>query len=278
MNQDRVDSIADALASLGHDGIAAFDETEPEYGTLKFFYDEFGTESYTKLLGICAATQDYQLNGDAQVFWGELERAASEFDTLNSTQEVRDLLGDFMEASVNARLNQQKRDRLIKLFEAEFDEWFVANHADVAPVTVWERLADALDNRMQAKTVVLAMKIYDIAHLVRYDEYLQFPYDIPIPCDLQVERVSRTSGLTTSDETDEVLEVWSTVMQAVSDRLDEHVSLLRIDSIVWQAGQIIGRHEPDQEAARAALVSHFETVGIDSDPARTLAEELTVAM
>ena len=67
-------------------------------------------------------------------------------------------------------------------------------------------------------------------------------------------------------------------MRAVSDRLDEHVSLLRIDSIVWQAGQVIDRHEPDQAVARAALVSHFETVGLDPEPARTLAEELTVAM
>ncbi|AQL42088.1 hypothetical protein BV210_04880 [Halorientalis sp. IM1011] len=67
-------------------------------------------------------------------------------------------------------------------------------------------------------------------------------------------------------------------MRAVSDRLDEHVSLLRIDSIVWQAGQVIGRHEPDRAAARAELVSHFETVGLESDPARRLADELTVAM
>jgi len=278
MNRPRIDPLADAFAALGHDGIAAFDETEPEYETLAFLYDEFGSEAHVKLLGICAATQDYQLNGDAQAFWRELERTAGAFDALDSTQAVRDVLGDFLEANVNARLNQQKRERLISMFQNEFDEWFVANHTAVQPVTVWERLADGLDNRMEAKTVVLAMKIYDIAHLIRHGEYLEFPYDIPIPCDLQVERVSRTSGLTTSAETDEVLDAWAELMQAVSDHLDEHVSLLRIDSIVWQAGQVIGRHEPDREAARAALVSHFETVGLESDPARRLAEELTVAM
>lgn len=67
-------------------------------------------------------------------------------------------------------------------------------------------------------------------------------------------------------------------MEAVSERLDEHVSLLRIDSIVWQAGQIIGRHEPDRPAARAALCDHFESVGLAPSAAQPLAEELTAAL
>jgi N-glycosylase/DNA lyase len=278
VNTERVDAVAEALASIGHDGIAAFDRTEPEYSTLEMLYDRFGEESYVKLLGICAATQDYQLNGDAQEFWRELEHTSQQYESLDSTQAVRDLLGDFMEADVNARLNSQKRSRLVKQFEAGFDEWFVENHREAEPVEVWEHLAESMDNRMSAKTVVLAMKIYDIAHLIRHGEYLEFPYDIPIPCDLQVERVSRTSGITDSDETGEVMDAWAEVMRRVDERLGEPVSLLRIDSVVWQAGQIIGKEEPDQAAARAALEEHFGDVGLQSDDAEYLATELTGAM
>lgn len=278
MNTERVDAVAEALASIGHDGIAAFDRTEPEYSTLKMLYERFGNESYVKLLGICAATQDYQLNGDAQEFWRELEHTSQQYQSLDSTQAVRDLLGDFMEADVNARLNSQKRDRLVKQFEAGFDEWFVQNHREAEPVEVWEQLAESMDNRMSAKTVVLAMKIYDIAHLIRHGEYLEFPYDIPIPCDLQVERVSRTSGITESDETGEVMDAWAEVMQRVDERLGEPVSLLRIDSVVWQAGQIIGKKEPDQYAARAALEEHFGDVGLASEDREYLARNLTAAV
>jgi len=128
MNEQRIDAVADAISSVGYDGIAAFDKTEPEYETLQLLYAEFGNEAHVKLLGICAATQDYQLNGDAQAFWRELEKTALEYETLDSTQTVRELLGDFMEADVNARLNEQKRHRLLKMFQAEFDEWFVQNH------------------------------------------------------------------------------------------------------------------------------------------------------
>jgi N-glycosylase/DNA lyase len=167
---------------------------------------------------------------------------------------------------------------LVKQFEADFDEWFVQNHREAEPVEVWEQLAESMDNRMSKKTVVLAMKIYDIAHLIRHGEYLEFPYDIPIPCDLQVERVSQTSGITDSDETGEVMDAWAEVMRRVDERLGEPVSLLRIDSVVWQAGQIIGKEEPDQAAARTALEEHFGDVGLQSEEAEYLATELTSAM
>lgn len=274
---DRVDVLADTFANLGHEGIAAFDETEPEYDTLATLFDRYDSPDHVTLLGILAASQDYQLNGDAQEFWRQLEETAADYEALASTQTVRNLLGDFMEADVNARLNRQKRDRLVKILDAGFDDWFIANHVDAEPLTVWEELAAALGNRMQAKTVVLSMKIYDIAMLLRTGEYLEFPHETPIPCDLQVERVSRTSGLTESEDTGDILEAWAAVMEETSERLGEHVSLLRMDSIVWQAGQIIGQHER-QNPARNALEQHFKEVGISEAARGQLAAELSLDM
>ncbi|MDS0223468.1 N-glycosylase/DNA lyase [Haloarcula sp. S1AR25-5A] len=278
MNEQRINAVADALAAIGYDGITAFDRTEPEYDTLTYLYDRYDSEAHVKLLGLLAASQDYQLNGDGQQFWQALEDTATNFEHLNSTQAVRDLLGEFVEADVNARLNEQKRDRLVRVLQAGFDEWFVANHASVTPLEVWERFADDMQTRMESKTVVLAMKIYDIAHLIRHDTYLEFPREIPIPCDLQVERVSTSAGITDSTDTDTVLDAWAAVMEVTSDQLGRHVSLLRIDSIIWQAGQIIGKHEPDQQAAQEALQQHFQTVGLDSEPATNLAQELTLLL
>ncbi|MCU4800254.1 N-glycosylase/DNA lyase [Halobacteria archaeon HArc-gm2] len=278
MQEDRVEAVADAIAGLGYDGIVAFDRTEPEYATIESLYDAYENEALVKLLVVCATTQDYQLNGDAQQFWRKLDEVALDHGTLDTQQDVRDILGTFMEADVNARLNDQKRDRLVRILEAGFDDWFVENYRIATPLKVWERLAGALDTGMNKKTVVLAMKIYDIAHLIRHGEYLEFPWEIPIPCDLQVERVSRTSGVNEGGTTTEILETWAAVMEGVSERLDQHISLLRIDSIVWQAGQIIGEHEPDANVARDALTDHFQTVGIDQEPANELASELTARM
>jgi hypothetical protein len=75
------------------------------------------------------------------------------------------------------------------------------------------------------------------------------------------------------------MDAWATVMETVSEEVGHHISLLRIDSIVWQSGQIIGNHEPDQKAAQDALIRHFvEQVEVDRQAAETLAHELTAEM
>jgi N-glycosylase/DNA lyase len=122
------------------------------------------------------------------------------------------------------------------------------------------------------------MKVYDIIHLIENGSYLDFPSDIPIPCDLQVERVAVTSGITDSEAEAEVMSAWEAVAEQVSDNLGRTVSLLRIDSIVWQSGQIIGKHEPNREASQQALVAHLEDVGLPQNEAENLARELTAKM
>jgi N-glycosylase/DNA lyase len=107
--------------------------------------------------------------------------------------------------------------------------------------------------------------------------YLDFSQDIPIPCDLQVERVAHTSGITGSEEENEVMSAWAEVASQVSDGLGRTVSLLRIDSIVWQSGQIIGEHKSSPGTAREALREHFEQIGIEKQAAG-LAEKLTTEM
>jgi len=278
MTQDRIDLVADTISSLSYDSIVAFDKEEPEYKTFSTLREEVGDEPHRALLGICAGTADYQLAGDAQLFWNELERVVLDYGQLSSTRDVKSILGDFMEADVNARLNQQKRTRLIKLFDKGLAEWFIENYGEPQPLTVWENLADALDNPMKRKTIVFAMKVYDIIHLIENDTYLDFPKDIPIPCDLQVERVAHTSGITDSESEDKVMGAWAEVASQVSDELGQSISLLRIDSIVWQSGQIIGEHESNKQASRRKLIEHFEEAGINTKQAENLAEALTAEM
>lgn len=278
MNHDRVEAVSGAIADVGHEGIVAFDEFEPEYRTITALYDEFDDISLVQFLVIAATTQDFQLNGDAQAFWQILTEISLDHGSLNSLADVESILWSFMEEPVNARLNSMKSTRLEKLLESGFPKWFLANHRDAEPFEIWEELAEGIDNPKRRKTVVLTMKIYDIAHLIETGEYLEFPYDIPIPCDLQVERVSLTSGITTTDDSGEVMAAWAGVMERVSEQVGRPISLLRIDSIVWQAGQVIGKAGEDLAASREALDAHFAEVGLGEGERRTLAVELTAAL
>ncbi|WP_433632961.1 N-glycosylase/DNA lyase [Halomicrococcus sp. NG-SE-24] len=278
MREERVKAVSEAIADIGYEGIVAFDQFEPEYNTIKRLYREFEDTDRVQLLVICATTQDFQLNGDAQAFWRTLTDISLEHGSLGSLTDVETILWEFMEEPVNARFTSMKSARLEKLLNSGFAEWFLANHRDVEPFEVWEQLADGIENKKRKKTVVLSMKIYDIAHLIETGEYLEFPYDIPIPCDLQVERVSETSGITESTETNKVMAAWTEVMERVSEKIGHPISLLRIDSIIWQAGQIIGKAGENLEESRHALDAHFQEVGLENPERTALANELTASL
>jgi N-glycosylase/DNA lyase len=278
MSQERIEQVADTLASVGYEGIVKFDRTEPEYGFMLAARERFDNDTYIALLCILATTQDYQLSGDAQRFWQTLETVIEDYESLESVQDVNEVLADFMEQPVNVRLNNQKKDRLVRIQNNGFGEWFVENHPDVDPVRVWEELADALETTMEKKTVVLSVKVYDIFNLIATGQYLELPTDVPIPCDLQVERVAAASGIVENEEKGPVMDAWARVMEAVNAELDRPVSMLRIDSIVWQAGQIISDNDDRQEPSRQALIEYFEEVGLNSSESERLARELTLKL
>lgn len=278
MNQTRISAVSDALASIGYDGIVAFDRTEPEYSTLERLYEQYESERYIKLIGILAGSQDYMLNGTAQQYWNQLTKTAEQHPTMESAKAVRELMADFIECDINATKRDQKRRRLVYLLNEDFDQWFLNNHGEIEALTVWQNVAEGLGNPMDAQTVVLAMKIYDIAHLLTNHEYLKFPREIPLPQNRQIVRVAKSSGIATSENTDDVLEAWAEVIESTSDQIGEPLSLLRVDSIMFQAGQVISKHEPNREAARDALIEYFESVLLESERADQLARELTALL
>jgi N-glycosylase/DNA lyase len=275
MRQERIEAVSEALSGIGYEGIVAFDKFEPEYPTIERLYQENDDADLVQLLVTCVTTQDFQLNGDAQAFWKTLSETSLNYGSLDLVHDVEEILWRFMEKPFNARLNGMKSTRLEKLLTSRFPEWFLANHREAEPLEVWEQLAEGIDNEKRKKTVVLSMKVYDIANLIETGEYLEFPSDIPIPCDLQVERVTETSGIANSEDKGEVMAAWAEVMERVSEKVGHPISLLRIDSIVWQAGQAIGNADEKLAESRQALDNHFQDVGLE-DPQRTaLVRELT---
>jgi len=184
----------------------------------------------------------------------------------------------FMDQPVNARLRDQKKDRLVRLRDNGFGEWFLDTYPTHDPVDVWEEIAAGLETTMDKKTVVFAVKVYDIFNLVVDGEYLELPPDVHIPCDLQVERVASAAGLVEAEEKGQVMDAWASVMEQVNAELDHPVSMLRIDSIVWQAGQIISDNNDRREPSRRALQEYFQEVGLDSGESTRLAEELTLRL
>lgn len=285
---DRRKAIADAIASLGYDGIVAFDRTEPEYDVFQTFLSRGHDKNSVFLLAVCSGVLDYQFPSkmDAHDYWDTLEQTVDEYGMLQSHSDIRRVLEIVLDEPISKKKNSEKKYRLNKIFDRGFAEWFVSTHAQVPSDEVWYELADVLDTDPNQKTVAFPMKVYDIANLISEGEYLKFNQSVPIPVDIHVRNVSHKSGLvpdlpnpTRSDETklqpfnQDVREAWNEVVRQVDTLVDRNVSVLRVDSIVWQLGQQIyyaNANCPTQKITEYMV----ETVGTPRDVASTLSGEL----
>ncbi|WP_336328497.1 N-glycosylase/DNA lyase [Halovenus sp. HT40] len=283
MHSARVSAVAEAFAALGLDHIAAFDRAEPEFemfSELRVQQKQLGvslaeTIQHRIALGMGAALINYRLAGDAQSFWSSLSTAVQDHGAVTSVPDVEAVLDVFLEDPVNSRSVSYKRTRVERFFESGFAEWLVSEYPNVEAVTVWEELAAALDNDMDLKTIVFAMKVFDVIEFIEHGEYLSVPSRVPIPVDLQTERMALLSGIVGESPTaEDVIEAWGAVTEGVSMRLDREVSVFRIDSIAWQAGQIVGQNKESRSVAENALTRHFTGVGVGESEAGRLAGEL----
>lgn len=277
-NRERVKEVASAFSEIGGQGIEAFDEREPEYDTLETLSNRFESDAHLALLSVMAGLSDFQLAIDAQAYWNSLEEIALGHGSLESTQDVNSIMDDFLEEPVNARYTSMKRDRLVKLNENGFPDWFLDHYPIESPKEIWERTAIDLGGRrkMSSKTVVLAMKVLDIHNLIINGIYLGFPDYIDIPVDEHVSRIARFSGISQTDDEDQARKCWADVADQIEDNLGVRISLLRIDSVVFQFGQQISDEGFNLEKSRQRFYKYAVDTGIPEDNAERLAVELTI--
>lgn len=280
VNFGRVRVVADLFSELGFDGIVRFDMLEPEYHALKALYERGVRPEFLGLIAVCTGVIDFQLGrGGADKLWATLAEVADGFDDLNSLRHVEFLMKVFLNEPINARSLRLKVARVRKLFGSGFAEWFIENFEKLRrrPVLLWRRLAETLGSGMEKKTMVFAMKSFDISHLICFGDYADFPWDIPIPVDFHVRHVTISAGMLERYESDEVFrKVWALVLRNVREKLGRNISLLRLDSLVWQIGKLMyGCNYVKSSSVNEIQRYMVEEVGVDAVLAGKFAEELT---
>jgi N-glycosylase/DNA lyase len=280
INFERVDVIAELFCNMGLDKIARFDRLEPEFQALKALYERGIKPPYLSLISICTGVIDFNLGaGGAERLWATLVKVASDFDNLNDLKRVEWLMKAFLNEPINAPDLHKKITRLRKLFDSGFDRWFIENYEELKenPVLIWRRLSETLGSGMEQKTMVFAMKAFDISSMICFGEYAKFPWDITIPVDFHVRNVTVSAGLLEHHGTDDAYrKAWAQVAKNVKERMGGNISLLRIDSLVWQIGRIMYASNYNKNTSARQIQKYLvEKVGVEDKLAKRFAEELT---
>ena len=299
LDYGRCEEVSSALALLGFDGFVAIDRAEPEFNVLSRLYQQTNDVRCVLVIGLGVAIVDYQLGtGGAHAFWSCLEKTLERHGfRISDLDDAYKILLEFMECRVNARLRRSKIERIKRFFNSGYAnflwsegyKFFSSN-----PMTLWKKLAYCMNNPMDYKTIAFAMKVLDLISLISNGHYAEFPIDPPIPVDDHVARMSIYSGiihveklLKTPEEVKEaaskisknlIIRAWGTIAEKTSAKIGKSISVLRVDSLVWQLSKVASTVKYRKNAAVKAIQLYLVEIGINAEAALKIAEEMSYSM
>ena len=289
---ERCRAVANALADIPEAVFEAFDRREPEWPVLERLSS--WSHPYGLLAAVSFALTDYQLGaGGATAYWKEVEALLSTRKEPGSTSELSLVIDTLVTRPVSTRLAHQKCARVRRLLTSPFVEIVKARSLAVLgrdPFRLWDALAEAMKQGRDAKTIVFAMKIFDLLHCASLGEYARFGATVPIVADLRIARLSFSAGVVPlrgssvsvamSDagtwlraNQPAVIDAWSSI-----SLLAGGLNLFRVDSLAWQLARPVYEHRDDRETARSTITEILQSLGTPHRIARRLAIELTVAL
>lgn len=251
---DRIQQLATLLSKTSLDFFKEIDRREPEYQAFLRLSKDYSKhhplkfDSSLALLGIGTGLIDFQQKDPGRTLWQPMERLAKEKKFPIKVEGIKDVV---IQLAKSSRFGSTKVRRAENFFASRFPSWFLDNDLRTLrgdPYNVWIRLSRNMDDPMSKKTIVMAMKAFDMETLAVTEEYLPFPSHIPMMIDSRVTYVSLSSGIVIADPRlsiheiasryrTELVEAWSEVVKRVEKTLGTEFNALRLDSLLWQAGE-----------------------------------------
>jgi len=143
-------------------------------------------------------------------------------------------------SETNRLLRNQKLSRVKKLIKKGFHRNFFNNFHEYSQniFKLWKDLASNLGVNPKTKTVTFAIKMfYYTIRIYHKDKALQVPYEIPIPVDLRVFKITQKLGLITTREfsqknAEQVRRIWQRIAEF------SRVPPIHIDVLLWMLGSL----------------------------------------
>jgi len=281
-DHSRIKELADAISQIPIGTFYSIDMMEPEYKTFDNLHRKYSTISPYKfdntlaLLGIGTGLIDYQQRDPGRTVWQPLEKLVHQHGFPSTLDEIMRI---HLQLAGLSRFATHKTTRVKKMYQSGFASRFW--NGDITenrkePYRVWMSLARSMGDPVDKKTIVMAMKAFDIETLAVKKHYLPFPSDIPIMVDSRITYVSLSSGIvnTAADMTidaiassyrSEIIRAWSEVIAIAKQKIGEEFNALRLDSLIWQAGE---------HRSRDAVISYLRKMQLPSELSVNIAEQL----
>lgn len=254
IDASRVNELGETISQIPIDAFYRIDTMEPEHQTFDNIRKSnvptvlYKFDNALALLGIGTGLIDYQQKNPAKSIWQPLERIVLQHGFPTTLDRIREI---HVQLATSSRFGKVKSARVGRMYESGFASWFWQNELEGLrkdPYGVWLFLARSMSDPVDKKTIVMAMKAFDMETLAIKKHYLPFPSDIPIMVDSRITYVSLSSGIVSADPLvsidaiasqyrSQIIRAWSEVINIARRTIGQEFNALRLDSLIWQAGE-----------------------------------------
>lgn len=261
-NHERIEVVAKKLGSLGLECALRVEELDPQFQAVKLITSrmDFGT---ALTLIVLNSLVSYRLSGRGEDYWNEFALYVSKLSQPKSLIEAIKLVINFLSRSkLNVALRNSKTSRLLRAL--------TANVLDPNKITEYTKdlrafakaLASSLKSRWSSKTIVFSLKMVCYAYRAYYGKPLTVSFNIPIPVDSRIAKLSWTSGVI--DVIDSNFRKWSDIVKVMVEKPRDvqrvwgivakksKIPPLHLDSILWFVGGFINRSNTRERAIERA--------------------------
>ena len=237
MTQQTQDEFIRLLAEVPHAAWEKIMTSEPEWREMRGFLPRYSFGPFATLM-VVAGLNDFQLKGKAdRAYWPPIRARLEAADVPATPADLAVLLAPFY---ARERFSEMKLRRLHQFLGSDLAEelWGASPPQLAGDFTgTWSRLAAAMGQGPEKKTIVFAMKCLGLA-LLMAGEY-GFPSEVlAIPVDLRVRRLTEALGAPTGSD-DAVRAYWDAVLAGVRES-NPRVTMIHLDSFVWQVADDVG--------------------------------------
>ncbi|MEM0123426.1 MAG: N-glycosylase/DNA lyase [Conexivisphaerales archaeon] len=209
------------LKSIGLDYIYNLENEDPQLISLKELAAKLDAKTFYDV-SLLAALVAYRLRGTGESYWSDLAKIN------NSTQDSPfDIVENFLVLRRELAI-RGKFARLEKLRKSKFSAIRNFTTYKNNPKKLYDTMNYVLNGKGE-KTLSFAVKIFYYSILAKDNLRIALPYDVPIPVDSRVIKVSQAIGLINPGctERNKILKAWN-LIAALSN-----IQPLHIDSYIW---------------------------------------------
>lgn len=242
-----VEEIALLLRRIGLERILALEKRDPQYSSVCSICKNRG-EGETARLVMMNALISYRLTGRGEEHWDYFSRFFSQRKREDLCAEFLDYVrgSPYLAVGRNARI---KRALSVCGYMPDIDDL----------LKTWKDLVTILNADSDAKTIVFTIKMLNYVYMCCRDIDRALPYEIPIPVDYRVAKLTSCLGLVDLSPEEalrrykEVQRAWHKVSQISG------IPPLHIDTLLWLAGRVVlyGDRNYEVPAEFLELVKRF---------------------